>query len=447
MKGIIELLENCCYYYSAGYDITPILEFQNYIENYIYSDNCEDGKFEDNLDKIQNQLISCGFKKIQFLNIDSRYLGMTEKYYYGYYDLSGKMITSEIKGNITIYEKEGKSLTLLYLELDNTATWINLFLRKNIKPTAICNIDFLGGVDFGTIGLPNSFKPKYWLGHCHEENYIKAKKIKHFNNEGIYDLFEYLPKRIDEIIKKDELIFVEGDEFFMGSQNESPNGLNYSKFAKKNESPVHKVKLDNFLITKFPITNYQWVSIMGYESLGYSQLKFDMPIVNVSWDDIQIFIKKLNSISKKNFRLPSEEEWEFAAKGGKFSKNYEYSGSDDIFEISFGFRRPEERFVNKYFIYSHYDWLFNGNIVGSKKSNELGIYDMSGNVWEWCDNYFYSYENFQKKTTDDEVIIQKKVVRGGCVHSPEFRYRPTFRGTAKQNSRNIDCGFRLVCNE
>ena len=186
-----------------------------------------------------------------------------------------------------------------------------------------------------------------------------------------------------------EMIFVQGGTFQMGSDDEN---------AHENEKPVHTVTLDSFYISKYPVTQKQWRHIMGYNPSNFEDCNY-CPVGSVSWYDAQEFLQKLNDKTGKKYRLPTEAEWEFAARGGIKSKNYKYSGSNDLNEVAWYIQDSDRK--------SH--------PVGQKKPNELGIYDMSGNVGEFC-NDFYN-ENYYKKSPllnpQGPEEGNERVIRGG----------------------------------
>ncbi len=212
-----------------------------------------------------------------------------------------------------------------------------------------------------------------------------------------------------------EMVFVEGGTFKMGSNDYD------------SEKPIHDVTLSDFYIGKYPVTQAQWHAVMG-ENPSHFKGCDDCPVENVSWDDVQEFIKKLNDRTGKNYRLPTEAEWEYAARGGNKSKGYKYAGSDNLDEVG---------------------W-YNGNAgskthpVGQKKPNELGIYDMSGNVWEWCADWYGAYPSEPQTNPTGPAKGTDRVVRGGswvdfdnfCRVSYRFRYNFDFR--------NLNIGFRLA---
>ena len=164
-----------------------------------------------------------------------------------------------------------------------------------------------------------------------------------------------------------DIVKVEAGTFMMGATSEMQNRYD-------DEKPVHQVTLTNdYYMGKYEVTQALWKAVMGSNP---SEFKGDnLPVENVSWDDCQEFISKLNSMTGRKFRLPTEAEWEYAARGGKNSRGYQYSGSSTISDVAW------------YYVNS-------GNKthpVGTKQANELGIYDMTGNVWEWCQDWYGSY--------------------------------------------------------
>ena len=192
-----------------------------------------------------------------------------------------------------------------------------------------------------------------------------------------------------------DMVFVEGGEFMMGGKR------------MDREKPIHRVVLDDFHIGRFPVTQALWEAVMG-ENPAFFQGK-QRPVERVSWNRCQEFIQKLNSFSEKfTYRLPTEAEWEYAARGGKYEKELqalEYAGSNQREEVAWWRGN------------SHYGSMQ----VGEKRPNALGLYDMSGNVYEWCQDWFGDADYYQKvldKKLDHNpprtpMIGTRRVVRGG----------------------------------
>ena len=213
-----------------------------------------------------------------------------------------------------------------------------------------------------------------------------------------------------------EMIFVEGGTFQMGSNS-----------GEVNEQPVRAVQLHSFFIGKYEVTQMQWVAIIGNNPSGKKNCE-ECPVEQVSWDNIQLFLKKLNSQTGKNYRLPTEAEWEFAARGGVNSSEYEYSGSMNIDSVA---------------------WYFNNSakeatVVGRKRANELGIYDMSGNVWEWCSDWFGEYKNAGAVNPLGVSSGNWKIVRGGAWNNTPRLCSVHKRNWLNKDLGSTDIGFRLV---
>ena len=217
------------------------------------------------------------------------------------------------------------------------------------------------------------------------------------------------------------MVNVEGGTFTMGATSEQGGD------AESDERPTHKVKLSNYSIGETEVTQALWQAVMGYNP---SQFKGDLqrPVEKVNWNDCQTFIKELNQLTGENFRLPTEAEWEYAARGGKYSKGYKYSGSNSIGYVAW------------------YD-SNSSNVthpVKTKQPNELGIYDMSGNVWEWCSDWHDYYSVSTQTNPKGPSSGSRRVVRGGSWISYVRFCRVTDRGSYSPYNNGEFGGLRLV---
>lgn len=220
-----------------------------------------------------------------------------------------------------------------------------------------------------------------------------------------------------------EMVKVEGGTFMMGATPEM-------EIPDDDEKPVHQVTLTNdYYIGKYEVTQALWQTVM--ESNPSSFKGNNLPVEQVSWNDCQEFIGKLNSITGRKFRLPTEAEWEYAARGGKKSRGYQYSGSSKISDVA---------------------W-YNGNsgskthLVGTKQANELGLYDMCGNVLEWCQNWYGSYVSSSQTNPTGAVSGSYRVIRGGSWYSSARFCRSSCRDSGTPGIRNSRLGLRLVLSE
>lgn len=219
-----------------------------------------------------------------------------------------------------------------------------------------------------------------------------------------------------------EMVYVQGGSFTMGCTAEQGSDCN------SDEKPAHTVRVDNFYIGKYEVTQAQWRAVMG-NSPSYFKNCDQCPVESVSWDDIQEFIRKLNAQTGKRYRLPTEAEWEYAARGGNQSKGYKYAGSNNIGDVA------------------EYDGNNNKSTrpVGGKRPNELGIYDMSGNVYEWCSDWYADnyYANSSAYNPQGASGGSSRVLRGGSWYSNARGCRVAFRNNYSPSYRHDYYGFRL----
>ena len=220
-----------------------------------------------------------------------------------------------------------------------------------------------------------------------------------------------------------EMVYVEGGTFIMGATSEQGSD------ADADERPVHSVTLSSFHIGKYEVTQGLWREVMG-SNPSSNKAGNDYPVEMVSWEDCQEFIRKLNDRTGLTFRLPTEAEWEYAARGGRKRRGYKYSGSNSIGDVAW------------YIDNSGYET----HPVGRKSPNELGLYDMSGNVYEWCNDWYGSYYNSSQTNPIGPYSGFYRVLRGGCCSFlDEWFCRVSCRGHSYDpGGRFSNVGLRLV---
>jgi formylglycine-generating enzyme required for sulfatase activity len=269
-------------------------------------------------------------------------------------------------------------------------------------------------------------------GYLEEKDYEKAakqyEKILKLNPKDGYAKKQYdlciAQQSREPVVSFDddsiEMVRVKGGTFTMGYTSEQGNDC-YS-----DEKPSHQVTLSDFYIGKYEVTQAQWKAVMGSNP---SHFKGDnLPVETVSWDDAQEFIRKLNVQTGKNYRLPTEAEWEYAARGGAQSRGTKYSGSNTVGDVAW------------------YDGNSGNAIhpVGQKLPNELGLYDMSGNVWEWCSDWYGAYSSGSQTNPAGPSSGSYRVDRGGSWCSYARNARVPFRDYGTPGYRGSALGFRLA---
>jgi formylglycine-generating enzyme required for sulfatase activity len=219
------------------------------------------------------------------------------------------------------------------------------------------------------------------------------------------------------ILEKYGMVLVQGGTFQMGSTT-----------GHSDEKPVHSVTLSSFYISKYEVTQALWQEVMGSNPSYFKGSNF--PVEHVSWNDVQTFITKLNQQTGLNFRLPTEAEWEYAARGGASTSSATYAGSDNIDEVA---------------------WYGSnsGNTthpVGQKKANKLGLYDLSGNVYEWCADWYGAYSSAAQTNPTGSATASGygRVIRGGGWDEYDSSCRVAFRRFDSPDNTLFSEGFRLA---
>lgn len=226
-----------------------------------------------------------------------------------------------------------------------------------------------------------------------------------------------------------EMVDIDGGSFFIGSQKDNSSSQNYDCDAYQIEAPVHKVTISDYMIGMYEVTQAQWMAAMGNNPSVHQGDK--LPVENVSWEQVQEFITLLNKASGLTYRLPTEAEWEFAARGGSKTEGNKYSGYSVLGACGWYYSNSES----------------STHEVGAKYPNELGIYDMSGNVREWCNDWFEYYTSSSVTNPLGPSTGKLKVNRGGSWTSPAKDCRNTYRYSNYPHESMQDLGFRIALSK
>ena len=219
------------------------------------------------------------------------------------------------------------------------------------------------------------------------------------------------------------MVRVEKGGFWMGAQKLDTAEFNYDRLSQSDEMPVHYVTMrEDYYIGQTEVTQKLWKEVMGYNPSAKKCPK--RPVTNVNYYEVLEFLRRIDSITGMQFRLPTEEEWEYAARGGKYSKGYIYSGSNKVDRVAWHNKNTSR--LKK---------------VKKRSANELGIYDMSGNVWEWCSTKYHYFDKERNATVGKDG--QMYIIRGGGWQLPPTSCRVSWRGKRLPDLKNSFGGFRL----
>lgn len=323
------------------------------------------------------------------------------------------------------FEQQGKTIVVYYDLIGNPGVYsVNLFYTHDDGTTWIGPLISVSG-DIGENQKPGIGKKISWdviaeqmqvTGEIYFEVRIKTKyyfteSAKHLDNDKT-------PVLQNIIIDFDyEMVIVKGGTFQMGSPN---NG-------SADERPVHSITLSDFYIGATEVTQKFWNEIMGNDPSANRNCD-SCPVEQVSWEDVQEFIKKLNRKTGKIYRLPTEAEWEYAARGGSNDNGNQFSGSNIIGNVGWYDGNSESR----------------THAVRQKQPNELGIYDMTGNVWEWCSDWYGIYLSGAQTNPIGSFDGVRRVLRGGSWSYPWNYCRNTYRDSYFIEKSHGAIGFRLV---
>ncbi len=327
-------------------------------------------------------------------------------------ELSSDVNCNVIKGGEEIAQLQADGYNHIYLDKGNhrlvfrSVKYPDIETKEKITIPEVPYEDFIE-VEMQSLVSARENQEKEELRRREEEQKRKEEEAKGYKSFSVGGV-EF------------NMIKVEGGTFRMGATEEQGSD------AWDGEKPVHSVTLSDYYIGQTEVTQELWVAVMGSNPSKFKGNN-QCPVESVSWEDCQEFIKKLNRLTGENFRLPTEAEWEFAARGGNKSKGYKYSGSNTASDVA---------------------W-YNDNsggethAVATKQANELGLYDMSGNVWEWCSDRYGVYQSSSQTNPKGPSSGIDRVLRGGCWGNRAWGVRVSDRNDRTPSDRFIYRGLRL----
>lgn len=298
------------------------------------------------------------------------------------------------------------------------------------------------------------------LQSCDKDN-TKNETVNGFDINWTGDLGKTEKDAVRDMISN--MVKVSGGTFYMGAQNDTVTNPNYDENATIIEKPVHEVTVSDFYINKYEVTQLLWESIMEETPNDEDDMQWEeefgegdkYPAYRISFKDVETFIGKLNEYTGLHFSLPTEAQWEYAARGGKKASTYEIVNLIPVYDTI----AQDTIFVND--TINSYEFIYAGsNVVkdvawidensnkcseiGKKHPNALGLYDMSGNVWEMCRDWYYDYTEDAVTNPVGENYSGYKVFRGGSWNTNAKQARVTARYQQGIHYRDYQTGFRLV---
>lgn len=292
------------------------------------------------------------------------------------------------------------------VDYENAVKWLLLATKEDYTPISEVYALLAVCYRFGRGVEQNEETAKEYDQKAIRQNNARQDKLRLLNME--------LPAPKQTSI---DMVAVTGGKLWIGATG------NQKREAYDNEYPAIEITVSDFAIGKYEITQRQWADVMGYNPC--KEKGDNLPVTNISWQEVQLFLERLNEVSGKRYRLPTEAEWEYAARGGQSSKGFYYIGSNNLDEVA---------------------WQDHSlHAVGQKKPNELGLYDMAGNVWEWCADDLGGYGKYVgadlvNPKNEGGIHIAR---RGGSSYYFEWGCRPSFRGGSTIGDVRSDTGFRV----
>ena len=315
--------------------------------------------------------------------------------------------------NVTVYTEDGDVNCDGYVTISDVTNIIDYILGDYDSLFNVGNADTNGD---GTVSISDVTSlidyllSGYWPGEEPEDPEIPGTET--FTVNGVTF----------------KMVGVEGGTFTMGASDDDTEANSWEK-------PAHQVTLSSFSIGQTEVTQELWQAVMG-SNPSYFTGNLQRPVESVSWNDCQTFISRLNDLTGKNFRLPTEAEWEYAARGGNKSQGYKYAGSNDINTVAwYWYNIPSQ---------SSGTVGYGTQPVATRAHNELGLYDMSGNVWEWCQDWYGSYSSGAQTNPTGPSTGSLRVLRGGSWGLSAGCCRVSYRLIDYPTSTDYDLGLRLA---